>query len=351
MIDVEQATELPPAREAPTLHAGFWRRVAAYVIDGIALDVVIYAFWLILILIFWLSGHDFNFGSGDFYSGDSVDPFAGALFGVLYLGTIALVWLYFALFESSRLQATPGKMALGLVVTDEYGKRIGFGRATGRYFAKILSSLIFCIGYMMAGWTERKQALHDMLAGTCVVHKQALRSLQVGDRTQSRGYRPPAWVVGLIVGAAVIVPLAIIGAAIAISIPMMRSYVNRAQVAESIGLMRDARTLLDNYHEQYSRWPTATRIEYFNRKMARNAPIGKYTRLIRITRCTGKACVVAAIMKQGLDDKSIAGKSVELWTFDAGETWHCGPGGKNPIATHELPATCRDLVAPSLLRP
>ena len=62
-------------------------------------------------------------------------------------------------------------MALGLLVTDRQGNRIGFGRATGRYFGKIISALILFIGFMMAGWTERKQALHDMMADTLVVRK------------------------------------------------------------------------------------------------------------------------------------------------------------------------------------
>jgi uncharacterized RDD family membrane protein YckC len=73
--------------------------------------------------------------------------------------------------ESSAWQGTLGKKALGLTVTDLEGRRISFGRATGRYFAKIISTLILCIGYMMAGFTERKQALHDMIAGTLVLRK------------------------------------------------------------------------------------------------------------------------------------------------------------------------------------
>jgi uncharacterized RDD family membrane protein YckC len=84
---------------------------------------------------------------------------------------IIIRWLYYALLESSPHQASLGKMALGLIVTDLEGNRIGFGRATGRFFAKFLSALTLGIGYMMAGWTERKQALHDMIAGTRVMRK------------------------------------------------------------------------------------------------------------------------------------------------------------------------------------
>jgi hypothetical protein len=86
-------------------------------------------------------------------------------FVILFIGQ----WLYFALFESSKSQATPGKMAMGIKVVDDVGQRVGFGRATGRYFGKIVSGLILNIGYLLAGWTARKQALHDMMASTLVV--------------------------------------------------------------------------------------------------------------------------------------------------------------------------------------
>jgi uncharacterized RDD family membrane protein YckC len=75
--------------------------------------------------------------------------------------------------ESSAKQATVGKMALGIIVTDLEGRRLGFGRATGRYFAKILSALILGIGFLMAAFTERKQGLHDMVASTLVVKGDA----------------------------------------------------------------------------------------------------------------------------------------------------------------------------------
>ena len=77
-------------------------------------------------------------------------------------------WLYEAFMLSSQYQATLGKMIFGMKVTDLYGNRISFARATGRHFAKWLSGMILGIGYIMVGFTERKQGLHDMLAGTLV---------------------------------------------------------------------------------------------------------------------------------------------------------------------------------------
>ena len=95
----------------------------------------------------------------------------GAILGSVFI-YVALAfagqWLYEALLTSSSWQGTVGKRVLQLKVTDESGNRIGFGRATGRFFAKILSSMFFCIGFIMVGLTDRKRGLHDMLAGTLV---------------------------------------------------------------------------------------------------------------------------------------------------------------------------------------
>ncbi len=85
---------------------------------------------------------------------------------------IVVTWLYFAAMESSAQQGTLGKMALGLFVTDLQGHRVTFGRASGRFFAKIITGLIpFFIGYIMAGFTAKKQALHDMIASCLVLKK------------------------------------------------------------------------------------------------------------------------------------------------------------------------------------
>jgi uncharacterized RDD family membrane protein YckC len=87
------------------------------------------------------------------------------------VASLVIGWLYEAMFTSSSYQATPGKMAVGIKVIDLEGNRIGFGRATGRHFAKILSSIICLFGYFMAAWDERKRALHDQIASTYVVYK------------------------------------------------------------------------------------------------------------------------------------------------------------------------------------
>lgn len=81
--------------------------------------------------------------------------------------------LYFASLESSARQATIGKMALAIRVTDLEGRRIGRDRAALRYIAKVPSAAILFVGFIMAGFTARKQALHDVLAGCLVVNGRA----------------------------------------------------------------------------------------------------------------------------------------------------------------------------------
>ena len=81
-------------------------------------------------------------------------------------------WLYHALLESSEWQGTAGKKALGLIVTDMTGHRLSFARASGRHFGKFVTGLIpLGIGYAMAGFTEKRQALHDILASCLVLRK------------------------------------------------------------------------------------------------------------------------------------------------------------------------------------
>jgi uncharacterized RDD family membrane protein YckC len=100
---------------------------------------------------------------------DKNSPLVLAVAAIIMICFFLGPWLYYALMESSKNQATVGKLALGLKVTDEKGKRISFGRASGRFFAKILSSIILGIGFLMIAFTEKKQGLHDEIAGCLVV--------------------------------------------------------------------------------------------------------------------------------------------------------------------------------------
>ena len=150
-------------------YAGFWLRFVAYLIDNIIMSAIGFVISLPFIGTIIFSG--IALSELDSCEESKFLGIAGIVGTVLLLAiTIAAVgWFYFALMESSKQQATLGKMALGLKVTDMEGKKISFARATGRYFGKIISNMIFMIGYILAGLTEKKQALHDMIAGCLVI--------------------------------------------------------------------------------------------------------------------------------------------------------------------------------------
>ena len=165
----------PPVAIQPTStvgYAGFWLRFVAAIIDGL----ILLAVRKILFLPFGIRT-GMGMGMGGIFRGgrqpqdlSALMPMLGLMFRIAIISAL-IQWLYFSLMESSVWQATLGKKALGLTVTDLEGRRISFGRATGRYFAKILSTLTIGIGYLMAGFTAKKQALHDMIAGTLVLRK------------------------------------------------------------------------------------------------------------------------------------------------------------------------------------
>ena len=135
-------------------YAGFWMRVGASVIDSILTTVATFIVALFFGAMLGLSG-------GNEEGAEVLGFFIGIL----------VPWIYSAVMESSPRQATVGKAVLGIVVTDLEGKPTSFGKATGRYFGKIVSALILGIGFAMAGFTPKKQALHDMMAGCLVVKR------------------------------------------------------------------------------------------------------------------------------------------------------------------------------------
>jgi uncharacterized RDD family membrane protein YckC len=136
---------LPEVQQQPR-YAGFWIRLVAYIIDAIILGAITYPMTQVLA----------SMGIGEHSSN---------------IMNIAISWMYFAVFESSTWMGSPGKKALGLIVTDEQGERITIGRATRRYFAKILSVLLLGLGIAMIAFTARKQGLHDKIFHTLVMKK------------------------------------------------------------------------------------------------------------------------------------------------------------------------------------
>ena len=154
-------------------YAGFWLRFLAFLIDSVVIGI---GFVLILIPLVFLTGLGAllsRIHPDEELSEAGVFLIVGVIF-LFVTVSLAVTWLYHAWMESSEWQATLGKKALDLVVTDMSGQRVTFGRATGRHFAKIITNLVsfgIGLGYIMAGFTAKKQALHDMIASCLVLRR------------------------------------------------------------------------------------------------------------------------------------------------------------------------------------
>ena len=169
---------LPPTYAAavlapilPSPYAGFWLRVVAHLIDDLLLGIGI---GILVLLGVAMVGVDSIRSMAESMKGEDFQMPGSLISAIIFVSVASIVlgWLYNAGMEGSKHQGTLGKMALGLIVTDSQGRPISFGHATGRYFAKIITGLIpLGIGYAMAGFTEKKQALHDMIAGCLVLRK------------------------------------------------------------------------------------------------------------------------------------------------------------------------------------
>jgi len=136
-------------------YAGFWKRLTSFIIDTFITMVGGFIIGFILGMVM------FSYGIID----NEVMEGIGSILGII------IGWIYFSAMESSPTQGTIGKMVLGIKVTDLEGNRISFGRATGRHFGKIISTIILGIGYIMVAFTEKKQGLHDKMAECLVVDK------------------------------------------------------------------------------------------------------------------------------------------------------------------------------------
>jgi len=153
-------------------YAGFWLRFVAHLVDGL---IIGFLMLLLIVPIFFLMGGAAMIASLPRHGGEPdpavVGGFLMLIFTLVGIATIGQ-WLYFAYLESGEKQATWGKQAMNIYVTDLAGNRVSFGRASGRFFSKIITNLIpLWIGFIMAGFTERRQALHDMIASTLVLRK------------------------------------------------------------------------------------------------------------------------------------------------------------------------------------
>lgn len=158
------------------LYADFFLRLVAYIIDSIIMGVAVVAMFIPIAALTGAAANLRLLEEAQRQSGQPDPAAIAAIISVIvtFAGVALLItWLYHAYFESSSWQATPGKRVVNIYVTDLNGQQLTFLNATGRHFAKIVTGLIpFFLGYIMAAFTERRQALHDMIAGTLVLRRQ-----------------------------------------------------------------------------------------------------------------------------------------------------------------------------------
>lgn len=202
------------------VQAGFLRRWAALFLDQMLLSV---AFYAVIFAVFIVVGVAGGMGQMENMDPDNPPPWVvGAYLGMGLLYYVA-AGLYFSLMESSSSQATLGKMALSIKVVDRNGARLPFAHALGRWFATSLSYLTFYIGFLMAAFTQEKRALHDYVAGTCVVDKFAYT-----DRPELQQRKPSGCLIAVFAAIAAFMILMVLGILAAIAIPAYQQYATRA---------------------------------------------------------------------------------------------------------------------------
>jgi len=218
------------------VYAGFLRRWAALFLDSFILCIPLA---MIAVLLAIPLG---------FFSADNRDAAGAMVQGIYYLLWLVAAPLYYAGQESSAHQATLGKRALGIKVTDDNGQRLGFSHALGRWFAAALSYLTLYIGFLMAAFTERKRALHDMVASTLVVDRWAYTEFPERQQRSASGC-----LIAFLVVVIGIVP--VIGILAAIAIPAYQDFVIRAQVSEGAVLTEGAQTAVADFYRKQGHYP------------------------------------------------------------------------------------------------
>ncbi|WP_444995929.1 RDD family protein [Aliikangiella sp. IMCC44359] len=240
----------PSSHQAPPMvsgfiYAGFWKRFIAYIVDVIIIYIIIGVLAAVL------------FGSffGDTNNSQSMINNPAALFSsaaLIYFGVYLLWWLYYAIQESSSAQATLGKRLLGIKVTDIQGNQLTFGHAAGRQLAGVVSQFTMLIGYLMAAFTGRKQALHDMIASTVVVNKH-FGPQQIYTVNQSP---PPGMSIGGIIAIVCLILIIPIGGILAaIAIPAYQDYTIRAQVNDAYFTASESKPAIIEYASETGYWP------------------------------------------------------------------------------------------------
>jgi len=282
-------------------YAGFWRRFAAVFLDSIILMVVL----IPLLVIAAVVGGSMNAESG------------GGLFLLVWLLLMMISAAYFILMEAGERGATFGKRALKIRVVDLNGERISVGRSVGRFVGHFLSGVIpFYIGYLMQVFTERRQALHDMVSGTVVV--------RTDEGEGSSG--AVIVVVGLFFFLVVF-----IGILAAVAIPAYQDYVVKAKMVQASQFGNQASKAVEKY------WAESGRVPESIAETRAQLQTPAYVSDVEINPGSGEVQIVFADSLP----RSVAGKSLNFKPVryvDGTISWQCG---SNEISPKLLPKECK----------
>lgn len=298
-----------PALVAEFAFAGFWKRLLAYIFDALIFTT---AFGLIIYLL------------GNSSGSSSMTDF-GKIAGFYFLYYPAW-WLYFSMMESSSLEGTLGKKIMGIKVSDLNGQPLTFGKATARHFSAFITQLTFSIGYIMSGFTARKQALHDIIAGTLVVNKRyGTNQIQVASANPGTGMSAGG-IVGIIL-LVLIIPVG--GILAAIAIPAYQDYTIRAKIVQSITETQFIKKSITDHAAKTGYWPntlekTGLTAEQLN------------TKNYRIELAGEGAYQVIFISPNAIANSRL--NFVPDLTSNGGYQWQCS---SNDLKTSYLPKMCR----------
>lgn len=209
------------------VYAGFWQRFAALFIDGFILMLLSIPAYILIGLGGGWSPKNTHYG----------------LLSVGYVLCYLISAIYFSVLESGEKNATLGKRWLGLKVYDNDGNRISTTRAFGRWASHLVSYITFYIGFLIQPFTEKKQALHDIVAGTIVVDTQ-------------EGAKSAATVI-VIIAVIFCLLIPVIGIIAAISIPAYQDYTTKAKIYEGYNYGNQATHFVGNYFQLNSKIPTS----------------------------------------------------------------------------------------------
>lgn len=302
---------------ADVVYAGFWRRAGAFVLDSLILGFGFYAVIAIIFVAMMFTG-----AATDFDANNPPVWVMGA-----YLAVVVLYYLvaamYYSLQESSVHQASVGKRALGIKVTDAEGRRLTRGKALARWFSATLSYLTLYIGFVMSAFTQRKQALHDVVASTLVVDRWAYTEHTA---RQQRHVGALAVILSL-----VLVAVPVLGILAAIAIPAYQDYLHRAKVFEAFTQVQTLQAAVESFRDSNAQCP-----KNGDTGIGPSASYaGKYIAGIEAGSFDSGNCGLQAKFAESAGPL-LSGKSLWLELGEDGN-WTCG-GDIKPI---HLPIQCR----------